>query len=308
MIFEFLLSYRHTSSTEIQKTLKEVLARVLEDNFNEFNPEEVAPMITFTHQRLGKEQTDDASNNYQNMILGFTLELPEETNEVQTVLDEFVQTLLDTISDFHLVKFEDSLLIADLTCWAEEIFTIEMKLRRVLTLIYLHAYQGSDPYDLLKDEKEQPMVKDKLDSKQMKTAVDNQFFYLTFSQYINLNTRPDLKIDILLKNIRNSANYDELYTEINRKSIEDEDDVSFLAGLKERMGAIEKMRNCVAHNRRPSSRVIEDYKNAYPLLNELLNNYLVQWVWRELDETESVEFLSEQDSYTQIMDVESTTL
>lgn len=287
MRFEFLLSYCHTSSTEIRTTLVEVLTRVLEDNLNEFSLDEIQQMIVLNHQRLGNEETDDAGNNSQNIILGFTLELPEETKETQSVLDEFAEALLDTISHSHIVKFEDSLLHDDLAGWADEIFTLEMKLRRVLTLIYLYAYQDSDPYELLKDEKEQPTAKDKPDRIQMKTAVDNQFFHLTFSQYVNLNTRPDPKIGDLLKNICNSADYDILYREINRKPIEDEDDVNFLAGLKERMGAIEKMRNCVAHNRRPSRRVVEDYENARPLLNDLLDNYLNRWTWRELGETES---------------------
>jgi len=287
MRFEFLLSYCHTSSTEIRTTLVEVLTRVLEDNLNEFSLDEIKQMIVLNQQRLGNEEIDDAGNNYQNIILGFTLELPEETNETQTVLDEFAEALLDTISDSHIVKFEDSLLHDDLARWADEIFTLEMKLRRVLTLIYFHAYQDSDPYELLKDEKEQPMARDKPDKNQMKKAVDNQFFHLTFSQYVNLNTRPDPKIGDLLKNICNSANYDTLYREINRKPIEDEDDVNFLAGLKECMGAIEKMRNCVAHNRRPSGRVVEDYETARPLLNNLLDNYLNKWTWRELGEGES---------------------
>jgi hypothetical protein len=287
MRFEFLLSYCYTSSTEIRTTLVEVLTRVLEDNLNEFSVDEIEQMIVLNHQRLGNEGTDDAGNNYQNIILGFTLELPEETNETQTVLDEFAEALLDTILNSHIVKFEDSLLVADLTRWADELFTLEMKLRRVLTLIYLHAYQDSDPYELLKDEKEQPMARDKPERNQMKKAVDNQFFHLTFSQYVNLNTPPEPKIGDLLKKIGNSANYEILCREINRKPIEEEDDVNFLAGLKERMGAIEKMRNCVAHNRRPSRRVVEDYENACPLLNDLLDNYLNQWIWRELGESES---------------------
>jgi len=287
MRFEFLLSYCHTSSTEIRTTLVEVLTRVLEDNLNEFSRDEITQMIVLNHRRLGNEETDDAGNNSQNIILGFTLELPEETNETQTVLDELAAALLDTISDSHIVKFEDSLLHDDLARWADEIFTLEMKLRRVLTLIYLYAYQDSDPYELLKDEKEQPTAKDKPDKSQMKTAVDNEFFHLTFSQDVNLNTGPDPKIGDLLKNICNSADYDILYREINRKPIEDEDDVNFLAGLKERMGAIEKMRNCVAHNRRPSRGVVGHYETARPLLNDLLDNYLNNWTWRELGEGES---------------------
>ena len=44
------------------------------------------------------------------------------------------------------MKFEDPLLRAELTERASEIFSLEMKLRRVLSLIYLQAYQGEDPF------------------------------------------------------------------------------------------------------------------------------------------------------------------
>jgi restriction endonuclease S subunit len=38
-----------------------------------------------------------------------------------------------------------------------------------------------------------------------------------------------------------------------------------IAALKQRMDAIERMRNRVAHNRRPSKRIRENYDNALPL-------------------------------------------
>ncbi len=50
-----------------------------------------------------------------------------------------------------------------------------------------------------------------------------------------------------------------------------------LAGLKELMDAIEAMRNCCAHSRRPSKKVEENYLNAHPLLDQLLNGYLSYW-------------------------------
>jgi len=43
------------------------------------------------------------------------------------------------------------------------------------------------------------------------------------------------------------------------------------------MDAIETMRNCVAHNRRPNKRTIENYDNARPLLDNMLEDYLARW-------------------------------
>ncbi len=76
-------------------------------------------------------------------------------------------------------------------------------------------------------------------------------------------------------------NNDSFRDELSRAPVQDEDDAVFLAGLKERMDAIEAMRNCCAHNRRPSKKVEENYINAAPLLNQLLNGYLARWEWQE---------------------------
>ena len=40
------------------------------------------------------------------------------------------------------------------------------------------------------------------------------------------------------------------------------------------MDSIEKMRNAVAHNRRPSKKATNDYQNALPLVNQALDDYL----------------------------------
>jgi hypothetical protein len=123
----------------------------------------------------------------------------------------------------------------------------------------------------------------------MKAALENQFFHLTFSQYVGLNQRPKFKLPSLLENIRNIGTYDAFRTELTRVPVEHEDDAVLLAGLKSKMEAIEAMRNCVAHNRRPPRRVVENYDNANPLLNQLLDDYLDQWLWREAVESNSFE-------------------
>jgi hypothetical protein len=152
-----------------------------------------------------------------------------------------------------------------------------MKLRRVLSLIYLHAYQNSDPYNLLIDEKTRPASKEQPKPEQMRAAAENQFFHLTFSQYINLNQRSDINLPVMLGMLQASSDFEAFRAEIMRTPVQHEDDAGLLAGLKERMDAVEAMRNCVAHNRRPSGRCSQNYLNALPLLDRLLDDYLGRW-------------------------------
>jgi hypothetical protein len=77
--------------------------------------------------------------------------------------------------------------------------------------------------------------------------------------------------------LRNQASFEAVREELIRSPVAHENDVELLAGLKERVNSIESMRNCVAHNRRPSKRVSENYKNALPLLHKLLEEYLTRW-------------------------------
>lgn len=195
---------------------------------------------------------------------------------MRTVVDEFAEAL-NAPPVVHLVKFDDPLIRADFARWAEEIYALEMKLRRVLTLVYLHAYQDGSPYELLREEKEQPMNKEQSKPDYMKIQAENEFFHLTFGQYVGLNSRPEFKLAQLLGLIRSKEEYDHLRQEVTRAPVEDEDDAVLLAGLKERMDAIEDMRNCCAHSRRPSKKAIQNYDNVSPLLHQLLDDYLARW-------------------------------
>lgn len=284
MIFEFVIVYQQDNDTDIRQILIEKLTLSLQDNYDEFETDTVEQMIIFQTQRIANQSTNEDGNTPQRIILGFTLDLPEETNEAQKVVEDFAKALTEEATPIsHIVKFEDPLLQADLAQWSAEIFAIEMKLRRVLTLIYLNAYQGVESYNLLKEETMQPTLQtdNKPTAEQMEKTLENQFFHLVFSQYGKLNQRPDPKINDLLQNIRNFIQYEQLQAEITRKPVRDDYDADFLAGLKNKIDAIEKMRNCIAHYRRPPDRIKANYENARPLVNQLLDNYLSQWAYNE---------------------------
>ena len=285
MIFEYLITYHHTDDSEVVEVIRETLAKVLEDNLNEFDSEAVERMVIPRVRRFCDYVTGEDGGDNHRALFGFALDLPEETASPRTVVDEFSEAL-DTNPIVHLVKFDDPLIRKDLAVWSKEIYSLEMKLRRVLTIIYLHAYRGVDPYELLREELVQPINKKQLNPEHMKERNENQFFHLTFSQYIELNQRPKLKLQDLLDLVRNKEAYEEFRDELSRNPIEDEDDTELLSGLKDRMEAIEAMRNCCAHSRRPSQKVIENYENVRPLLEQLLDDYLARWEWQgQIEET-----------------------
>ena len=97
---------------------------------------------------------------------------------------------------------------------------------------------------------------------------------MDFSQYTNLNQRRTLQLANILNIIRDSEQYDALRYAIIRNPIENEQDTDLLNNLKALMDPIERMRNCVAHNRRPTQRIADNYHNARPRVEELLDSYL----------------------------------
>ncbi len=254
---------------------------MLGDNLNEIDAEAVERMILLRIERVGDWVADENGQVHRSTILGFAVDLPEQTESARAVVAEFTESLGDTVPVSHILKFEDPLLHADLVRWGEEIYALELKLRRVLTLVYLNAYEEGDPYDLLREESVQPTSKERPNPEHMKKQGENQFFHLTFNQYVSLNQRPDIKLPALVELARNKEAYEQFRAELARAPVEDEDDTVLLAGLKERMDAIEAMRNCCAHNRSPSKKVHENYLNARPLLDQLLDGYLARWEYQE---------------------------
>lgn len=288
MIFEFVIVYQWEQGVNIRGVLSERIGGVLADNFNEFDFDAIDQIVRVNFERRPLRVNGTTIPAVDRVVLGFTLDLPDGTTSTRTVVDQFVDALRAAPIE-HVAKFEDPLLRQELSRYAEEISALEMKLRRVLSVIYLHACCDR-PYELLRDEREKPM--NPVAADQMRNVAENEFYGLTFGQYVNLNQRPDMaRLPLLVGLIRDNETYEALRTELVRRSVQDEDDAVFIAGLRERMEAIEAMRNCVAHNRRPSKRIRGNYVTALPelmgtpegegTLDKLLNRWSMAWEYEQ---------------------------
>ena len=273
MTFEFLISYREIDGMDVDQLLKELLSQAMVNSQDEFEEDALDQMIQINQRRSGEEVVGDDGKAGIYTILSFALELPE-MDTAEAVVDDFATSLSGSDSILHSLRFEDPLLQEELARHAAEIFSLEMKLRRALSFIYLHAYQRQDPYELLREEQVDPVTPN-LNKRDMANATENEFFHITFSQYIGLNQRRDLRqVPQVLRALRDSRSYNEFREEVTRRPIANEKDAELLDELKSLMNPIEQMRNCVAHNRRPKTEDKQDYLNTLPVLQERLDGFL----------------------------------
>lgn len=279
MIVEFIVACFLTPGTDVKQAFIELLVGILGDYGNDFEEDAIAEMVILRHRREGNETEDSGGMARQYTIIGFALELPEETEASDDVVEEFARGLADTEHGFHVLRFEDPILQTKLAEYSDEIFAIEMKLRRVLSLVYLHAYDDSeDAYNLLQDETVNPRSTPPPNKERMEAATENEFFHLYFSDYRELNKRRTPNLNGVIMLIQNTEQYEILRNELIRTdTINDTDDAVLLADLKQYMNPIEAMRNCVAHYRRPSNTIAANYDRVRSALDERLNQYLAEW-------------------------------
>ena len=266
MTFEFLITCDKTPENDITQVIAESLTQASSD-FDE-------SMVQVRHQRT----VNDVSGNNGTTIIGFALDLPEYATSDE--ITEFTEKLLASSQVFHIVKFEDPLLRQYLAERADEIFALEMKLRRVFSLVYLNAYQLVGPFNLLRGDRVNPQQEGRLVEERMEQHSENQFFFIEFSEYPRLNNLPDTRIANILTIIDVSDNYSKFRDEIKRlylRPVEDTEDINLFANMRRIINTIVTMRNCVAHNRRPTQDEIREYDRDLPQLEELLDNYLVLW-------------------------------
>lgn len=100
--------------------------------------------------------------------------------------------------------------------------------------------------------------------------LENEFFYLNFSQYIQLDILKNLQHSDLYLIAEIANDYDEFRNKILERGITKPEYRAFIENIRPLMENLNKIRNCVAHNRSLSE---DDGKNYERYFNEI-NQYL----------------------------------
>ena len=204
---------------------------------------------------------------------GFSVTFDSAEGQMEDLINNFSEFVADCEEEGikHLLKLNDPQLRRTLRDYGDEIFQIEMKLREALSLIFVNAYENF--YDLLKETNVTPSARS--DKEQMQKSYENQFFLLVFSQYKQINNRKLPELEKIFEYIRQAEDFDGLQQMITTKRpITERRYTGFLASLKNQVEWIEKLRNCVAHNKSIPEDIIVNYETEKATLLKEIDKIL----------------------------------
>jgi hypothetical protein len=259
------------------ESLKENLLLLLKDTFDgsttispgiEEQPESIEEWSIFNRIETKYNHLSD-SDKY---IAGFILDLEEDSNEI---LQDFGEKLQANENIDLVLKYSDEGMQAEHQKYAKEIFDLEMRLREVISFIFINIYEG-DYYNFLEFQK----VKGKMPKKEEKRNVfeenfENEFFFLTFGQYRELHL-PDVISAPILNRLIGEHKFDTYLKEriLNMGIFRNGEKYNrFLKSIQQDLQSIEKLRNCIAHNRALADIIIENHQTAENDTNTILDNY-----------------------------------
>ena len=276
---DYLVVY--SEELDLMDLLTEMLKNALEDVYDE--PQEAEELSQYITIRYITPREDG------HRICGFSVEFDSAAGGMGELIYDFSQSVADCTDEGirHLLKLNDPQLRRTLRDYGDEIFEIEMKLREALSLIFVDTY-GENFYALLKEVRVEPTGREAPEESQMQAYCENQFFFLVFSDYININVRKQLNLNRIVEYMGQAEDFEGLKQMITTNPITKERYVDFLESLKQRVDPIEKLRNCVAHNRSISRIIIDDYEMAKDLLLEEIKEFLEEQADSRVDgETET---------------------
>lgn len=251
-------------------------------------------------------QKDESSSS-------FDQKKKEFENSLRKMFDDFNEGLSNSEEVESLLKFRDDLLLNSLKEFQLELFELEMKLRSIISHIFIVTYH-ENLYKFTEYQSIHPIIKGVEEKREelLRSRYENEFFFLTFNQYRNI-TLPDIISTEILNKIINDSSSNEILKEkltalgIFKSTKKEYSD--FLAEINQDLESIETLRNCVAHNRNPNDKEISNYEKARDNLNLKMNEFLKKLKKESIKYSFLfVQISTEIRESTQMVEVESITL
>lgn len=264
----------HQAGLNLQELLSQKLVEAFENAYIELPKEDGLPKVP--ENVLAIRYTKSLSKSVKQAFSGVSLYL-EQFDDGEVEIAKLVSDFSALISSaqkegiIHVVKLYDQKLHLEHAQYAQEIFEIEMKLREVFSVIFIDTYETGF-HNLLNDVV--VPLSEKPQESQMLTRLENQFFYLTFSGYKNLNDKKKIGIDQMVKLLGQVSDFGSFQARLTQLPVQKEEYADFITSLKAIVDPIDKLRNCVAHNRTIPAEVKENYSEAKKKLTELIDEFL----------------------------------
>ncbi len=262
-----------SNNCDLETELLMIYKESLEDTYAEVGEERLESNVQIKYlKKIG---------NNEKVIAGFYFLLDEEINNKERIIKRINDRLVTSEYVEVVFKFEDTDLFPRLSMLYNDLFEIEMKLREAITFIYIDTY-GSDYYNLLKEndiipqfEGRSNLRKDTEQREQfLSNRLENEFFHILFSQYSKLHELKPLKMEDLTNSIKVSKNFEEFKKRVTTRGVIKEKYLDFISSIRIDMEMLEKVRNCVAHNRTPSDDDLENFNRVKEELLRKVDDFL----------------------------------
>ena len=222
-------------------------------------------------------------------ITGLSIEFETEPERMNAVIDLFNRELSGSSDEGfkHLLKFHDTDLFERNMNYAKDIFHIEMRLREVLSFIFLDTF--ADDFHAVGNYVEVKTGSgEKLENVMLNKRLENALFYVLFGEYAACNKnshKADIKTIVEL--LQFAKNFDTLQEWWTAKPIRKTAYSDFITSLGSIMSPLEKVRNCVAHNRAIPTDLIANYETAKGNLLKFIDDFVSTKIADEPNEEEA---------------------
>jgi hypothetical protein len=259
------------------ENLKENLLLLLKETFDglttisaeiEEQPENIEEWAIFDWIETRYNHLSDG-NKY---IAGFILDLEEDFKEI---IWEFSKKLQEDENIDLVLKYGDEGMQVEHQKYAKEIFDLEMRLREVISFIFIDTYEG-DYYNFMEFQKVKGKgIKENEKRNVFEENFENEFFFLNFNHYSGLYLPNIIKghiLNILIEENKSDKDLKERILNIgifrSRKKYN-----TFLKSIQQDLQSMEQLRNCIAHNRSLSDLIIENYRTAENKLDKSISDF-----------------------------------
>jgi len=259
-IEEIRLRYVVThSAIDLEKTLNEIFRDVASTSYNK---EDITDI--FHLQVINSRKNNDTK---------LTLLEIKVLNMPYSSIKEFEDRILDEHDIREICKTFDSCKLDENCQFLKELYETEMKIREIYTTIarMQHLNLKNSKVKLLKEYQE--------NEASVKARLMNEFFFIEFSDYKNIDSRRDAKLEDLLDAMRDVRKIDDIgkiVTELSHPKLHLEELFNELSRVPEAIGRLESFRNCIAHNRFISENDVENFRRAKSIVDEIYNRFVSQ--------------------------------
>ncbi|WP_162342895.1 Abi family protein [Cyclobacterium salsum] len=286
----------HNFQSDPLKVIGEVLHLTLQDDL--YNQLDLRTTLDFIKVNLNKLLQSDTKLCY------FEIDIDEtfyDLSKYDDFIDGFDSRLKSLDGFIRLVKFSDEFRISNYLKYFEEIAEIEMNIREVFSFIFYSKY-NSEEVDKL-DEYDIKYPADKPTNKDFEDRSENPFFYFTFTGYYQFDKPKELPVKEIIPLIQTNELYDHLRNYLNLRGILEERHIDFLKKIREKLGSIETVRNCVAHNRAIPNRAVSSYEKVKPEVHKFIEDFWAEETRIEQEKPENEINFAEQYSYDRLKEL-----